>query len=99
VKSTRGDLRAECSISPAQFRRARDFSIMMQQMRRDVDSIPNDVYILVRIYEVDGIAADENGKRKEKDASKITFLVDTWEYYHANRLIVKHKGHLVGSVV
>lgn len=70
---------------------------MMQQMKGDIDSIPTDIYILVRVYEVDIIATDENGK--EKDGSKIAFLVDPWEYYHADRLILKHKGHFVGSMV
>ena len=52
---------------------------MMQQMKGDIDSIPGDVYIIVRVYDVDVgvIVADENGKGKE--TSKMVFLVDPWE--------------------
>jgi hypothetical protein len=39
----------------------------------DADSIPSDVYILVRVYEMDAVTAEENGKGKEKDASKWSF--------------------------
>jgi hypothetical protein len=97
VKSTKGDFRSEFSISPAQFRRARDLSVMMQQIKGDVDSIPTDAYILARAYEVDLIVNDEGGKGK--DISRTVFLVDPWEYYCADRLLLKHKGQLVGSIV
>ncbi|KAG0645662.1 hypothetical protein D0Z07_8708 [Hyphodiscus hymeniophilus] len=77
VKSTRGDVHSEFYVSPVQFQRARDLSIMMQQMKGDIDSIPTDVYIIVRVYDVDVNAASEKGKGKE--TSKMVFLVDPWE--------------------
>lgn len=70
---------------------------MTQQMKGDVDSIPSDVYILVRVFQVDTIARDEKGKGK--GAANMIFLVDPWEYYHADKLRVRHKGQLMGSIV
>ena len=65
---------SEFFVSPAQFQRARDLSIMVQQMKSDIDGIPTDVYILVRVYDVDVIGPDRKGKGRE--SSNMIFLVD-----------------------
>jgi hypothetical protein len=103
VKTTRGGLTSEFEVSSTMFKRARVLSVMMQQMKGDVDEIPKDVYILARVYDVDMVAGEETdigkGKGKENFGSKIVFLLDPWEQYHKDRLILKHKGMLVGSIV
>ena len=72
---------------------------MMQQMKGGEGPIPTDVYILARVYDVDLDSKEAKAKNgKGKVACKTVFLVDPWEYYHADRLILKHQGHLVGSI-
>jgi hypothetical protein len=105
VRTTHGGLTAEFEVSPVMFKRARDLSVMMQQMKGDVDEVPRDVYILARVYDVDVVAIGENEKRngelkgKKGGGVKMVFLVDPWEAYHKDRLILKHKGMVVGSMV
>jgi len=69
---------------------------MMQQMKGDVDSTPDDIYILVRVYDVGVVVRDGEGKG---DEAKMLFVVDPWESYHADRLVIKPQGKLVGSIV
>lgn len=97
VESTRGDIHSEFPNSPAQFQRVQEFPIMMQHMKGNFNSIPKHIYILVRVYDVDDISGVENGKAK--DHTKMVLLVDPWEYYNADRLFMKFKGHLVGLMV
>jgi len=97
VKSTRGDIHAQFTITPAQFQRARDFSVMMQQMKGNADSIPTDVYILARISDVKSTPTNEEGDKSNN--SKIAFLVDPWEYYHADKLLLKHTGKMIGTII
>lgn len=96
VKSTLGDLRSAFPVTPSQFQHARNFSVMMQQMKGEEVSVPTDVYILVRVFDVGAIVKDEEGN--ERDDTKMAFLVDPWEYYHADKLVLNPK-RLVGSVV
>lgn len=97
VKSTRGDIHSQFTVTPAQFQRARDFSVMMQQMKGDAGSIPTGVYILARIYDLKSTPRGEESAKNNE--SKITFLVDPWEYYHADKLLLKHTGKLIGTIV
>jgi hypothetical protein len=70
---------------------------MMQQMKGDVGSIPTDVYILARISDMKVTSAKEYAAKH--DGLKIAFLVDPWEYYHADRLLLKHKGKMTGTII
>ncbi|CZS90250.1 uncharacterized protein RAG0_01389 [Rhynchosporium agropyri] len=99
VKSSTGDLRADFLVTPAEFQRARKFSVMVQQMKGDDDDIPTDVYILVRVYDIDVKSKQAKSPKGKAKACKTVFLVDPWEYYHADRLLLKHGGDLVGSVI
>ncbi|CZT44957.1 uncharacterized protein RSE6_05219 [Rhynchosporium secalis] len=99
VKSSTGDLRADFLVTPAEFQRARKFSVMVQQMKGDDDDIPTDVYRLVRVYDIDVKSKQAESPKGKAKACKTVFLVDPWEYYHADRLLLKHGGDLVGSVI
>lgn len=70
---------------------------MTQQMKGGVDSIPKDVYIFARVYEAEKIEVSLGAKGK--NSVKIVLVVDPWEYYHADRLVLKHKERLVASIV
>ncbi|KAL2075234.1 hypothetical protein VTL71DRAFT_177 [Oculimacula yallundae] len=92
VKSCTGDLRADFVITPVEFQRAKEFSVMVQQMKGNENSIPTDVYILARVYDIVAKSKQaKNSKGKEKAVYNVVFLVDPWEYYHADRLLLKHE--------
>lgn len=64
--------------------------------------MPKNVYIIARVCDLESVV--RKGKSGEGDAeagraAKIVFLVDPWEYYHADRLVLRHKGKLVASIV
>ncbi|KAE9371829.1 hypothetical protein N431DRAFT_559247 [Stipitochalara longipes BDJ] len=103
VKTTRGGLKEEFEVSGAMVKRARDWSVIVQQMRGDIEEVPTDVYILVRVYDVDvgALVREENGgKGKERDevGPQMVFVVDPWDAYHKDRLLLKSKGVMVGSM-
>jgi hypothetical protein len=75
-------------VRKEEFERARELSVMVQQMRGDVGCVPRDVYVLVRVWDV-----GEGGKEK------VMFLVDPWEHYHAERLGLRSKGGFIGSLM
>ncbi|KAI9054809.1 hypothetical protein LZ554_001954 [Drepanopeziza brunnea f. sp. 'monogermtubi'] len=67
---------------------------------------PRDVYILARVYDVDvgsQNSVDVDGKGKGRvngdEGSKMLFLVDPWEYYHKERLLLRCEGQVFGSIV
>jgi hypothetical protein len=83
-------------VRKEEFERARELSIMVQQMRGDVGSVPRDIYVLVRVWDVgegDGEGDLTGGKEK------VMFLVDPWEHYHAERLGLRSKGGFIGSLM
>lgn len=108
VRSTRGTMETDFEFSPTMFKRARELSLMVQQMNGDVGEVPKDVYLLVRVYGFDvlGAARDRpanwKGKEKETEAetgAKMVFLLDPWEAFHKHRLAFKLKGTMIGSIV
>jgi len=104
VKTTRGGLQEEFAVSDAMVKRAREWSIMVQQMKGDVGEAPKDVYVLVRVYDMavareEKVGGGEKGKEKEESGPQAVFLVDPWDAYHKDRLILKSKGGMVGSMV
>lgn len=75
---------------------------MVQSMKGDEDFVPSDVYILARVYDVDmkqAKVSKVSKKGKGKECAKTVFVVDPWEYYHADKLVLKHDGQFVGSIV
>ena len=73
---------------------------MAQQMKSDVGGPPKDVYVLVRICDM----ALLRGERVEcggkgKGGPQLAFLVDPWDAYHRERLILKSRGGMIGSIV
>ncbi len=83
---------------------------MMQQMKGDEGEVPKDVYILVRVYDVNidefaqgnvaAVGGKDKGKGREDDegGKKVLFLVDPWECYLKERLLLRHKERLTGSL-
>lgn len=58
------------------------------------------MFILLRGFVRLIVLGDEDeGKGKEKEVSKIVFLIDPWQYYHAGRLELRYKGGLSGAIV
>lgn len=98
---------SEFLVSEAEFERAKRFSVMIQQMNSERESIPKDVYIIARVCDLKNLHVKDNGNegkgkgkgREGENEVKILFLVDPWESYHSNRLILRQKGKMVGSIV
>ncbi|EXJ77094.1 hypothetical protein A1O3_10252 [Capronia epimyces CBS 606.96] len=70
VKTTAGNLNSEFSVSNAQLKMARIYTIPA----REVSGIPSNVYVLVRAFNT-----------HDKDAD-IQFLLDPWSLYLANKM-------------
>ena len=104
VKTTRGSLQEEFEVSEAMLKRAKEWSIVVQQMKSDVGEAPKDVYVLVRIHDMailrdEDLECGEKGKGKEYSGPQMSFLIDPWEAYHKDRLSLRSRGGMIGSIV
>jgi hypothetical protein len=83
------------------WRRARRGSVVVQRMRGV--EVPREVYVLVRVFDVEvGGGREESvkgGKGKEREErEKMVFLVDPWEAFCEERLVLRAKGGIVGAL-
>ncbi|KUJ23972.1 uncharacterized protein LY89DRAFT_712924 [Mollisia scopiformis] len=89
VKAAKGDVKSEFVLSPVEFERAKRFSVLMREEGKG----PRDVYILARVFDV---GVQEEGEGEE---SRMVFLVDPWEFWHAGRMGVRVEGRVLGTIV
>jgi len=75
--------------------------VVVQRMRGV--EVPREVYVLVRVFdlEISGVNEESEGigKGKERvEGGKMMFLVDPWEAFCRERLVLRAKGGIVGAL-
>lgn len=78
VKTTVGNIRSEFSMTSAQFDRSRKYSVLVQDLLSE-GGIPTDVFILMRVFDVD-------------TNPKLVPFVDTWELFSQGKLRMQGSG-------
>jgi hypothetical protein len=82
VKTTRGNLSEEFSLTAVQFDKTRRYTVRSQEERY---RIPSDVILLIRVYNA------------EQDP-QLNIFIDPWELYLAGTLSLKSTGTYFGRV-
>ncbi|PMD29974.1 hypothetical protein L207DRAFT_573917 [Hyaloscypha variabilis F] len=101
VRNTRSGTNAEFEVTEEMMGRARRGSVVVQRMRGV--EVPREVYVLVRVFdlEISGVNEESEGigKGKERvEGGKMMFLVDPWEAFCRERLVLRAKGGIVGAL-
>lgn len=85
VKTTRGPLDGEFTLSAMQFEKARQYAVGTQK-NRDRYGVPSDVVLLVRVF---------NASKEEPD---LRLFIDPWDLYVMGTLQMKTSGTYFGKV-